>query len=330
MGGELAVGGEVGAALSAVLTGAGMRIRSLERRPSPYRSSYPLEELDVALDDGSTVQIVFKDLARSGLDADARRVKPAFLYEPLREIAVYERLLEPARLGTARLYGSAVAPEQGRYWLFIERVDGAELYQIGELALWEDTARWLAGAHLALTPEAQGGIDRAHLVEHDRDHYLRWMERALRFATSGGSGKASRELTALARHYPGVADLLAGLPRTVIHGELYASNVLISRAPQPRVCPVDWEMAGVGPGLVDLAALTTGALGTERRGAIVGAYRSACADHLSDESFGASLAACRLHLAVQWLGWAADWRPPPDHRHDWFGEAKRAARELGL
>jgi thiamine kinase-like enzyme len=25
-----------------------------------------------------------------------------------------------------------------------------------------------------------------------------------------------------------------------------------------RVCPVDWEMAAVGPGLIDLAALTAG------------------------------------------------------------------------
>ncbi len=42
------------------------------------------------------------------------------------------------------------------------------------------------------------------------------------------------------------------------------------------------------------------------------------------------LAACRLHFALQWLGWSADWRPPAEHAHDWLGEALELARNLGL
>ena len=50
------------------------------------------------------------------------------------------------------------------------------------------------------------------------------------------------------------------LPRAFVHGELYPSNVVIaSDGPrQPRVAAVDWELAGVGPFALDLAALTAG------------------------------------------------------------------------
>ena len=44
-------------------------------------------------------------------------------------------------------------------------------------------------------------------------------------------------------------DRLVRLPRTLIHGELYPSNVIVGRGHhRERVCPVDWEMAALGPG----------------------------------------------------------------------------------
>jgi hypothetical protein len=33
-------------------------------------------------------------------------------------------------------------------------------------------------------------------------------------------------------------------------------------------------------------------------------------------------------LALQWLGWAPDWQAPPEHRRDWFSEARAAANML--
>ena len=44
---------------------------------------------------------------------------------------------------------------------------------------------------------------------------------------------------------------------TKIHGEFYQSNVLVDqRGTSCSIHPVDWEMAGAGPPLLDLAALT--------------------------------------------------------------------------
>ena len=78
---------------------------------------------------------------------------------------------------------------------------------------------------------------------------------------------------ALARYGEAIAPL-ASLPRTFVHGELYPSNVLVVRDDRdPRVCPIDWEMAAIGPGLVDLAALVGGWDPPERE-RLVAAYLS--------------------------------------------------------
>ncbi len=61
-------------------------------------------------------------------------------------------------------------------------------------------------------------------------------------------------VAALASAHERALARLAGLPAVFVHGEFYASNILVSPG---RVCPVDWEMAGIGPGVLDLAALAT-------------------------------------------------------------------------
>ena len=40
--------------------------------------------------------------------------------------------------------------------------------------------------------------------------------------------------------------------------------------------------------------------------------------------------ACRLHLALQLLGWSADWEAPEQHARDWFSEALRVAGRMGI
>ena len=107
------------------------------------------------------------------------------------------------------------------------------------------------------------------------------------------------------------------VPQTLIHGELYPSNVLVD---PPRVCPVDWEMAAIGPGVIDLAALC-GGWETVAAARLTAAYGPVDASDLAR--------AC-LHLALQWLGWSAGWKPPPEHSHDWLGEALALVRELDL
>jgi hypothetical protein len=318
---------EVLAALQDALreTGSAPACR-LRRRASEYQTSFPLERLEVELEDGSELQLAFKRLEWSGLDEEARFAKPRFLHDPRREPAVYGSLLEPAALGAPRYHGAAIDPERDRHWLFVEWVDGRELYQVGEPELWQAAAGWLARLHSEFGATVERHAEALPLLEHDAPFQRAWMRRAREFAQAPeGSPARARAVEWLAARHETVVEAVQALPRTLIHGEFYASNVLV--APDTvaaRVAPVDWELAAVGAGLIDLAALVSGDWSEPRRAAIVAAYDAA----------GGSLDLldfARLQLAIQWLGWApAAWVPPAGQRHDWLAEAVALAEGLDL
>ncbi|HET7177808.1 MAG TPA: hypothetical protein VFI63_03885 [Solirubrobacterales bacterium] len=304
---------------------------AIRRRPSAYRTSFPLEEVELTLGDGSELRLACKRLGWSGLGDQARLAKSRFLHDPEREPAVYASVLPAAPAGPPRCHGSLIEPEADRYWLFVEWVEGRELYQVGERALWEAAAGWLAEMHVALAADLDRHAERGRLLDYDEAHYRRWIERAAEFARAPGQ-PASRagSIEWLARRYDQVVEGLLALPKTVIHGEFYASNVLVAGgAPAPRVAPVDWELAAAAPGVVDLAALISGGGWEEEdREAIVAAYRSAAGPGAASPR---QLDLARLHLAVQWLGWAPpSWVPPEGQRQDWLGEAVALAEGLGL
>jgi hypothetical protein len=321
-------------------SGTQQHIVGLERRPSAYSTSFAIEEMDVRLQDGTTLQLLFKDLSQHSMLESARRFKPAFLYDPMREIETYQTILGPSRLGTATCYGEIVDHRAGRYGLFLEKVPGLELYQVGDLATWKRVAEWLAAMHDRFAGRTGSLAQVARLLRYDANFYRRWMDRArasLRRAEPPLPGDAWRSIERLAGNYDRVTGRLARLPVTFIHGEFYASNVLVHEGGEGlRVCPVDWEMAAVGPGLIDLAALTAGGGWTaEEKTALSMAYHAELAPHAvgrwaDPEEFLLALDHCRLHLAVQRLGWASGWSPQPEHAQDWLGEALGLAEKLGL
>jgi aminoglycoside phosphotransferase (APT) family kinase protein len=313
----------------------------IERRPSPYRTSFDLEELDVHLDGGRILRLVLKDLSRQSLLEHAGRAKPHFLHDPLREIDVYQRLLSPRpHLGAPAFHGAVVDASLDRYWLLLERVAGVELYQVGDFETWKAVARWLAGLHGELAPlVADRDAAGPHLLHYGSEFLGRWITRARAFhvATAGRlPADRQRDLDRLADGYDRVIQRLLARTPTVIHGEFYASNILVQDTPAGlRICPVDWEMAAVGPPLLDVAALVSGNWTAAERRELALAYRSALPAAAAEamgamEAFLEDLDHCRLHLAVQWLGWSADWTPPPEHARDWLGEALALAERLGF
>jgi hypothetical protein len=319
--------------------GASRRIVKLERSPSSYCSSFAVEELEVWLDDDTALGLVFKDLSRTALLGQARQVKPAFLYDPLREIETYESILTPYRLGTATCYGSVVDREAESYWLFLEKVPGLELYQIGEFAVWQQVARWLAVMHTRFAGETESLMRAARLLRYDGDFYRLWLHRAQAFLRQTEPLRPKsvwRRVERLAARYDQVIERLVALPPTFIHGEFYASNVLVQEtsSDELRVCPIDWEMAAVGPGLIDLAALIAGGWTDEEKRALASSYHAALSPHSgwrpTPDAFLYALECCQLHLAVQWLGWSSEWLPPPEHAHNWLSEALYLAEKLGL
>ena len=127
-------------------------ILKLDRRPSPYSSSFRIDKIRVRFDDDSNVRLVLKDLGHEAMGEEARRARPRFLHDPRREINVYRWILPHAPAGTPAWYGAVTDPPAGRYWLLLEQVRGSQLTQVGAFATWERTAAWIARFHAAFSP----------------------------------------------------------------------------------------------------------------------------------------------------------------------------------
>jgi len=313
-------------ALSAHL-GRPCTVARLRRQPYAYSTSYALLALDAELSDGSVVPLVLKDLSEAALLGAARTTKPAFLYEPLREIETYRSLLSVQELGTATCFDIVADPATGRYWLLLERVSGRELWQVGELETWEHVARWLARLHTTIAAD-DAVQSNPHLLVYDAAFYRRWWERASGFAENT---ERQADVATVTAGLAVALERLSQMPVCFVHGEFYPSNVLVADTSDgPRICPVDWEMAGVGPALLDLAALTAG-WDDEAAGRLVAGYRQVRGKGSSrnaETDFLLLLRCCRLYLAVQWIGWSQRWVAPPEHTRDWMGEAVELSEEL--
>jgi thiamine kinase-like enzyme len=143
-----------------------------------------------------------------------------------------------------------------------------------------------------------------------------------------------------------------------VHGEAFPSNVVLG--PAGELALIDWETAGHGPGVLDLAALSAGwppaeaariasayagdaaavaeGAATGAEGAATGAEgAAAAAEGATAVAEGAVadalslLPAARLAVAVRWLG---EPLPAPAaggghaRRTDWWAEAAAAAELL--
>lgn len=309
-------------------------ITSLSRRPSHYRSSYPLEELTVTLDGGGRLELMVKNANRSSLTAEVLAAKPDAIYDPRREIDMYRSILADADLGTARCYAAVADDEAHEYWLCLETVGGVELYQVGEIATWRHVAEWLADFHLRFERDSGWRVSPAarSVLTIDRVLMQSWFDRAKRFAAEREHAPAIAGLAALDTCWNEVVGTLMSAPRTLLHGEFYASNILVDDRRSPaRVCAVDWEMAADGPGILDLAALTAGHWLHDEPARIVDGYVEAAMARgwsWTRPAFDRALVCARVYVAVQWLGWARDWSPPADHRHDWVLELSRLVEVL--
>lgn len=318
--------------------GTEIAVADFRRRPSPYGTSLSLEEVDVTLADARTLALVFKSLHPDSLLPAAQQVRPQFLYAPRREIDVYRALLPGRALGTATCVHSVLDEMRGRYWLFLERVGPTRLCDVGDFSVWEAAARWLARLHTAYA-EVELADRAPSLLRADPTTFGMWRDRAVAFVLANPQAKDAHQAFArMAERYHVIISRLAAMPRAFIHGEFYAANVLVAEESSDlvRICPVDWELAAIGPGGIDLAALTAGRWSDEQRRAMIAAYGDALAAAAtlgtvpSADELIEAVDCCRLHLCMQWLGWAPQWRVPPEHAQDWLGQALTLGARLGL
>src|SRR4029079_14490224 len=99
-----------------------------------------------------------------------------------------------------------------------------------------------------------------------------------------------------------------------------------------RIAVVDWELAGTGPGVLDLAALASGSWRDAQRYELMRAYHDeAGVIGRRTETLTALVRRVELasvNLALRWVGAAPDWEAPEAHRRDWFADAVAALARL--
>jgi hypothetical protein len=307
------------------------------RAPFDYSTSSTIELLTVMFPGGRSLELLFKDLSPGSLLPQATGVRPQFLHRPELEALVYERLLAGRDLGTAVCYGWSVDEQAGRYWLFLEKVVGHPLCHVGEFGRWCAAAGWLARLHTLPATAPAPPLNAIPLLRYDRAFFEEWRRRAEQSLAGRPIAAAARrqQLERLTDAYGRAIPELASLDGTLVHGEYYASNVIVPDAPGDRTaCPIDWGTAGLGAAGLDLAALTSGRWTPEQRRAMVSAYRQALKaaagrarplDELLRE-----VDLCTLHHAVQWVFWSERWEAPADQRHDWLDAGLAVAKRLGV
>lgn len=308
------------------------RVTRVTSHLSPYSSSFRIEEVAVSLESGEVAHIVRKDLAWERMLPGARRIRSRHDHDPRVELDVYRRLLPLAPPGPPRLLaGDATAA--GGPWLMLERITGEQLRHVGAQSAWESAARWTGALHTEFASTQRIATARAiGLPRWDSSRLqLSFVAAAREIPGRASTRVAAAAIRAIKRVHPRAVQRLAAQPPTLIHGQLYPSNVMVSRTKPQRVAVLDWETAAIGPGVIDLAALTEGEWTPEQRAALAAAYlhgRDGGADPAAVRRTEIDLACARLHLCLELLAMPADFEPPIDHTADWLDIAVRLAAEV--
>src|SRR6187402_1897524 len=95
--------------------------------------------------------------------------------------------------------------------------------------------------------------DCDYLVRHNIEFFISIFEAAIHTLPRLPPSLAHR-LTAVLRTYNGLIKVMSQQPKTVVHGSYRPQNILVNpNAKEPTYCPIDWELAGAGSALYDVA-----------------------------------------------------------------------------
>jgi aminoglycoside phosphotransferase (APT) family kinase protein len=212
------------------------------------------------------------------------------------EIATYRLILAQSNKFRPRFYGGYTDSETGQCWLFLEYLDGSlRVGKLNDPAAMAQTARWIAQFHVN-SQRLLSNERLRFLKRYDKQYYLGWISRTIDFA-----GPNHRKSSWLHHLYERAEDFLSPLLESVpaiIHGEYYQHNILFHRG---RVCPIDWESAAVGEGLIDLVFLTDG-WESKIVDVCTATYVRTRWPKGAPAKFQKVLQAARLYMTARWLG----------------------------
>lgn len=297
------------------------RVRSIRGEPNPFATRATVETITVELDDGEVLKLFAK--SRTGGEDHNPDAKPFD-----REERLYGELLGDDRL-VARFYG-AMRGAGGRRTTLLEHIDAWNL-KYHDLDRWFEVARRLAEFHVRFAQRREALARSRLLLNIDETYVHEWRARAV-VAVALRSSELARLLEAETREYCLVAGTLSEPPPTLVHNDLAPKNVLVEpNTDPPRVRFVDWELAGLGPGPLDLVHL---AYGLEEGPA--GEMRRIYCDGVVDAGLippspaerDRLFSACEAHKTVYRLAFSSRWRLPLDTVAVWVRDVGRLVRAV--
>ena len=297
--------------------GRDVRVDGVTRSPSPFATLFPAEVLTVSVEDGAVAKLFLKHLGGEQSAEPDKQCRD-------REVRVYEELLCDHGLPVATYYGSRLNGATGRHELYLEYVDDWHLkYHV--LEHWFTASRRLARFHAHFGALAERLRRCDFLLVLDGGYFTKWAQRAFS-AVAGRSADLSDAMGEVLAAYGPVCDLLSRQPQTLVHNDLAPKNVIADRSATPaRICFVDWEMAGVGCGLLDLVHLKYG-LDADGDGEMVDAYRAELGETAlvpaDDGEFDRVLAACELHKTLYRLAHCDRLGATPPTVARWVADAR--------
>jgi len=312
--GDLAI---IVAELLAPTLARAVSVESVTRQSSPFATLFPADVLSVCCSDGRQIRLFLKHLGSEQADHPDKQCRD-------REVRVYEELLRDDALPVARYFGSRLNEATRRHELYLEYVDDWTLRHHG-LQHWYTAARRLADFHAHFAARSNTLRDCGFLLNLDESYFADWAGRA-HAAVAQQSAELGSRMEKLCFEYGPACALLAHQPATLVHNDLACKNVIADRSCTPaRICIIDWELAGIGCGLLDLVHLKYG-LDAASEQQMLGEYRSQLRliDLLpgDDHEFARLLAACELHKTHYRLAHSPAWKLPMEKLACWVGEAE--------
>jgi hypothetical protein len=299
------------------------KISSLRREPSPFATLFPAEALSVSFESGDELSLFVKHLGPEQSDHPDKQRRD-------RETRVYEELLGADNLPVPRYYGSNWNETTKRREIFLEYIDDWNL-KYHDLEYWFIAARRLAQFHAYFATRAEKLLACDFLLHFDTSYLYEWADRALSVLRDQ-SEELAKELALAVGSYDRVAEILARQPLTLAHNDLAPKNVLADRSTNPaRICFVDWEMAGVGCGLMDLVELKYGLDPVnDQKMRMVYCAELAGTDLLPScpEDRSSLFAACELSQTVYRLAHSKSWNLPIARVAQWVSEARQLVMRI--
>ena len=217
-------------------------VEIIDREINSYAGGSPSEIVKCRLADGSELRLLCKYQASSGETWS----------DVAYEVEIYRHLLQPLQAGTPAFYGT-YQEEDGRTWLILEYLDdGLSLEAMADPNAAAMVAGWLGRFHAASAEHLASG-EMPFLKVYNAEYYAKAGRSALRHAAK--SHHQFPWLATLRQRFDELVANLCGAEQTIIHGDFHLSNLLCRHG---MIYPIDWEMAGISAGEIDLACLIDG------------------------------------------------------------------------